>query len=108
MCVLMRPSTCQAPFNDHANSREEGPPALQDEPRVFGIGMRICTCALPFCEHTLGLPSRPRDARLAQAHVLAAHHGAPSKGDRDAMRKSERATAERRRAVEHRLLLGLL
>ena len=103
----MRPNTCQASFDDHANSREEGPPALQDEPRVFGAGMWIRTCDLPRREHTLGLPSRPRHARLAQAHVLAAHHAAPPEGDRDAMHESERATAERRRAPEHRLLLGL-
>ena len=55
-----------------------------------------------------GLLLRPRDARLAQAHVLTAHHAASLEGDRDAMRESERATAEHRRASEHRYLLGLL
>ena len=70
--------------------------------------MRIRARELPHREHTPGLPPRPRDARLAQAHVLAAHHAAPPKGDRDAMREPERAPAERRRASEHRLLLGLL
>ena len=60
--------------------------------------MRIRTRALPLREHTLGLAPRPRHARLPQAHILAAHHAAPPEGDRDAMRESERATAERRRA----------
>lgn len=108
ICVTLRPKTTQVSYNNHADNQAERSAALQNETRVLGVGVRIGARNLPRYKHTPGLSPFARDARLAQAHILAKHHAATFEGDRWAMRESERAGVERRSTIEHRMLLGLL
>ena len=103
ICASLRPNyyPLQAPYNNHADNQAEDPAALQNETRVLGVGVRVRARTLPRCKYTPGLPSPARDARLAQAHILAEHHPASFEGDRCAMRESERAGVERRSTAEH-------
>lgn len=101
ICVSLRPKTTQASYNNHADNQAKDPAALQNETRVLGVGVRVRARTLPRCEYTPGLPPLARDARLAQAHILAKHHAATFEGDRWAMRESERAGVERRSTTEH-------
>jgi len=101
ICVSLRPKTTRASYNNHADNQAEDPTALQNETRVLGVRVRIRVRTLPRFEYTLGLPPLARDARLAQAHILAKRHAATFEGDRWAMRESERAGVERRSTIEH-------
>jgi hypothetical protein len=101
ICVSLRPKTTQASYNNHADNQAEGPAALQNETRVLGVGVRTCAGTLPRCKYTPGLPLPARDARLAQAHILAKRHAATFEGDRWAMREFERARVERSSTIEH-------
>lgn len=102
ICVSLRPKPpTQASYNNHADSQAEDPAALQNETRVLGVGVRIRAHTLPRCKYTPGLLTLARDARLAQAYILAKHHAATFEGDCWAMRESERAGVERRSTIEH-------
>ena len=66
ICVSLRPKPpTQASYNDHADNEAEDPAALQNETRVFGVGVRIRARTLPRYKYTPGLPPLAGDARLA-------------------------------------------
>ncbi len=99
--MSLRSKTTQASHNNHANSQDEDPAALQNETCVLGVGVRIRTGVLPRCKYTPRLPQLARNARLAQAHIPAKHHAAAPEGDCCAMRESESVGVERRPTAEH-------